>query len=92
MIRVFFPGQDVPGWLEKVEIQGDPKQCSVRFGNIVAVVLYKNKYHAVCAFPFFSPLRVVCPQGTNMSIAGQKGGVIFYGNFVSALMHAIKKQ
>lgn len=34
MIRIFFPGKNVPEWLEKVEVQEGGKRASLKFDLI----------------------------------------------------------
>lgn len=50
MIRIFFPGQNVPDWLEKIEpTKGcendqDTKMPTVKFGCVSVVAKYRGHY------------------------------------------------
>jgi len=76
MIRIFFPGQKTPGWLQKVE----PVGC-MKFDGLALVYAKAGSYHVRNIVGFKSVFRIDLPDA-HITIAGQSpaagsgGGVV----------------
>lgn len=84
MIRVFFPGQDVPAWLEKVEItKGDESNPEAKlpevfkFGSLCVVVKYRG-YFYIWAPLWFGNCAMRVENGGHFTITGGGKGVYLY--------------
>ncbi len=78
LIRVFFPGQSVPGWLQKVVPDG-----ALKFGGLGIVYCYQGHYH-IRDIVGFGAVLVVEGNGEEVTIQGQSpsggdGNVFLYG-------------
>lgn len=88
MIRVFFPAQNVPKWLQKVEItkgyENDPEsKLPEKFKFLRFCIAVKFRGY----FWLFSPVAtehlMVIEKATNVTISGQGRGVMMYAGLLT---------
>lgn len=89
MIRIFFPGQNVPEWLEKVEVREGGQRGNLKFANVNFIWLWKDEYHIVSLLPCFPAIRL--SNAKNITIVGQRSGVLFHGSVFDVARAAIRK-
>lgn len=93
MIRIFFPGQNVPGWLGQTEVLKGGTPGGVKFGNINVIWLWKNEYHIVSLLPVSTTLPFIkISKPDNVFHLGAKRRTIFYGSIVNVIRRKLKKQ
>lgn len=89
MIRIFFPGQNVPEWLEKVEIREGGKRGTIKFGNVNLIWRRDNTYHVVSFLPQRPMIKM---EGFKMfNVIGQGNGVIWHGTIFDVIQRIIRK-
>ena len=98
MIRVFFPGQDVPAWLEKVEItKGEESNPEAKlpevfkFGSLCFVFKCRG-YFCVWAPLWFGNCAMRLENGACFTIKGGGKGVLIYQSLRKLLADLRGKQ
>ena len=89
MIRLFFPGQKVPEWLEKQHpikgFENQWKPCEIKFASLVLVWDRSESY---CIANLLWGPQIKVYGGMNVNIVGQSpnglGGVHHYSSLFSA--------
>ena len=88
MIRLTFPGQNVPEWLHKVEVLEGGHLGSFKFSNINLIWKRKGQFNII------GLLRRPCItllHSENIVIRGQGAGVHFNGTLPDLVIYAIKR-
>lgn len=89
MIRIFFPGQNVPEWLEKVEVQEGGRCGSLKFANVNFIWVWKDEFHVVSLLPSLPAIKL--SNAKNITLVGQRSGVLFHGSVLDVIRAAIRK-
>lgn len=86
MMVLTYPGQDVPTWLEKVEVMPNGKLRLFKFSNINLIWKYKDRFHVMALLPL---IPIVVIRGNDLKVYGQCGGVVMYSNPLAFLLSKI---
>lgn len=89
MIKVFLPGQNVPSWLQSVEVLKDGHLGSFKFGNVCFVWLYKDEFQVLNLLPLLPAMEL--KNSDNIKITGQKSGVFFRGTLLDVAVNWLLK-
>lgn len=89
MFRIGFPGQNVPEWLEKVEVLEGGKLGTFKFGNLCVIWLRNNEYQIVTLLPGRPVFRLA--NCKNITIQGQRAGVAWKGSLVEMIQRKLLK-
>lgn len=88
MIRLTFPGQNVPEWLEKVEVLEGGHLGSFKFSNINFIWKRRGEFHVLGLLP--RPC-ITLRESENIVIHGQGAGVRFHQTLPDLVIYAIKR-
>lgn len=88
MIRLTFPGQNVPEWLEKVEVLEGGHLGSFKFSNINLIWKRKEQFHIL---GLLQRPCITLLHSKNIVIRGQGAGVHFHGTLPDLLINMIKR-
>jgi hypothetical protein len=78
MFRITYPGQNVPEWLEKVEVHEGGHFGKLTFTNFNVIWKKQQKYNVLPLIPCLPAIRVTSSK--NITITGQGAGVVFHNN------------